>query len=145
MNARQRGACWLFLVLLFGRALDAMDLPFERERVPSASSHVPVPEPTDEDPSLRPVAGPTSQTDRLPASPAPESAETAPSPETPLRVNDATVEELQALPGVGPVLAQRIVAFREEHGGFRDAASLRRVKGIGDHLSSHLAPLLRFD
>lgn len=47
-------------------------------------------------------------------------------------LNTATLTQLQTLPGVGPVLAQRIIDFREQHGGFRTVADLRKVSGIGD-------------
>ena len=46
-------------------------------------------------------------------------------------INRADEEELQALPGIGPALAGRIVAYREEHGGFRYLYELTDVKGIG--------------
>lgn len=49
----------------------------------------------------------------------------------PLKINAATEEELCALKGVGPKLAQRIVAFREAHGPFKTPASLEKVPGIG--------------
>jgi competence protein ComEA len=49
----------------------------------------------------------------------------------PLDLNSATVGQLDALPGVGPVLAQRIVAWRDAHGGFRSVDDLRQVTGIG--------------
>ncbi|MDG4789269.1 helix-hairpin-helix domain-containing protein [Micromonospora sp. WMMD1102] len=49
-----------------------------------------------------------------------------------VNLNTATAAQLDALPGVGPVLAQRIVAHREEHGGFRSVGDLRQVTGIGD-------------
>jgi competence protein ComEA len=48
-----------------------------------------------------------------------------------VNLNTATLAELQTLPGVGPVLAQRIVDFRAEHGGFRTVADLQQVDGIG--------------
>jgi competence protein ComEA len=48
-----------------------------------------------------------------------------------LDLNAATVEQLQALPGVGPVLAQRIVDWRTEHGRFSTVDELREVSGIG--------------
>ncbi len=52
-------------------------------------------------------------------------------PSVPLDINLADGEALQALPGVGPGLAQRIVAYRESHGPFRRAEDLRDVPGIG--------------
>ena len=47
-------------------------------------------------------------------------------------INTATAEELTALPGVGEALAERIIAYREEHGRFRAAEELLEVKGIGE-------------
>ena len=49
----------------------------------------------------------------------------------PLDINTATADELCALKGVGPKLAERIVAFREAHGPFKTPASLEKVPGIG--------------
>jgi len=49
-----------------------------------------------------------------------------------VNLNTATSEQLQTLPGVGPVLAQRIIAYRDEHGGFKSVSELRQVSGIGD-------------
>lgn len=49
-----------------------------------------------------------------------------------VRVNTATVVELEALPGVGPVLAERIAAYREESGGFAVVEDLLDVPGIGE-------------
>jgi len=49
-----------------------------------------------------------------------------------VRVNQATAAELETLPGVGPVLAQRILAFREEHGLFQTVEDLLDVPGIGE-------------
>jgi competence protein ComEA len=50
---------------------------------------------------------------------------------TTLDVNQATAQELEQLPGIGPVLAGRIVEFRNSRGGFTNVDQLRRVKGIG--------------
>jgi len=49
-----------------------------------------------------------------------------------LDLNRATVEELDALPGVGPAIARRIVAFREKNGAFRRIEDLMNVRGIGE-------------
>ena len=48
-----------------------------------------------------------------------------------VNVNTATAEELQQLNGVGPALAQRIIAWREEHGRFDSIEQLQDVSGIG--------------
>jgi competence ComEA-like helix-hairpin-helix protein len=47
-----------------------------------------------------------------------------------VNINTASSEELERLPGIGPVLAQRIVAYRKEKGIFTDVEELRHVKGI---------------
>ncbi len=48
-----------------------------------------------------------------------------------LDLNQASAGELEALPGIGAVLAQRVIAFRTSVGGFRAVDDLRQVKGIG--------------
>jgi len=47
-------------------------------------------------------------------------------------LNTATQAQLEALPGIGPTLAQAIIAERERRGGFRSVNELRDVRGIGD-------------
>jgi competence protein ComEA len=49
----------------------------------------------------------------------------------PLDLNQATAEDLAAVPGIGPGLAADVVREREERGPFRSADALRRVRGIG--------------
>ncbi|WP_205752860.1 ComEA family DNA-binding protein [Cryptosporangium phraense] len=61
----------------------------------------------------------------------------------PLDLNAATVDQFDSLPGVGPVLAERIVAYRTEHGGFRSVDQLREVDGIGDSRFEKLRELVR--
>ncbi|WP_411076775.1 helix-hairpin-helix domain-containing protein [Streptomyces sp. cmx-10-25] len=64
-------------------------------------------------------------------------------PGAPVSLNTATVEQLDTLPGVGPVLAQHIVDHRTEHGGFRSVSELREVSGIGERRFADLEPLVR--
>ncbi|MFI9200411.1 helix-hairpin-helix domain-containing protein [Streptomyces sp. NPDC053048] len=61
----------------------------------------------------------------------------------PLSLNSATLEQLDGLPGVGPVLAQHILDYRAQHGGFRSVSDLRHVNGIGARRFTDLKPLVR--
>lgn len=61
---------------------------------------------------------------------------------TPVNINTATAEELQALPRIGPAMAQRIIAWREAHGGFRSVDELDAVPGIGPSMLENLRPLV---
>ncbi len=56
----------------------------------------------------------------------------APGSGAPVNLNTATMEQLDALPGVGPSTAQKIIDYREAHGGFRSVDDLKNVSGIGD-------------
>lgn len=60
----------------------------------------------------------------------------------PVDLNSASTAQLDALPGVGPVLAQRIVDWRTQHGRFASVDQLRSVSGIGDAKFRDLAPLV---
>ncbi|MBT2387829.1 ComEA family DNA-binding protein [Streptomyces sp. ISL-11] len=64
-------------------------------------------------------------------------------PGGPVSLNTATVEQLDALPGVGPVLAQHILDYRTRHGGFRSVDELRHVNGIGARRFTDLRPLVQ--
>ncbi|MFB7173399.1 helix-hairpin-helix domain-containing protein [Streptomyces sp. NPDC056254] len=64
-------------------------------------------------------------------------------PAGPLSLGSATVEQLDGLPGVGPVLARHIVDFRTARGGFRSVEELRQVNGIGERRFAELRPLVR--
>ncbi len=48
-----------------------------------------------------------------------------------LDLNRASEQDIEGLPGIGPVLAERIIAYRDSRGGFRQVEQLRDVKGIG--------------
>lgn len=84
----------------------------------------------------------TIPTETVPVTRAP--AETVPAetePVFPLDINTATAEQLDLLPGIGPVLAARIIEYREENGGFSQVEELIKVDGIGE---KKLADLLDY-
>jgi competence protein ComEA len=60
----------------------------------------------------------------------------------PVDLNSATADQLEALPGIGPVLAQHIIDWRTAHGSFRNVDQLKDVSGIGDSTFADLAPLV---
>lgn len=60
----------------------------------------------------------------------------------PLSLSTATEQQLDALPGVGPVLARHIIEFRTQHGGFTSVDQLRKVTGIGERRLADLRPLV---
>ncbi|MFD9396245.1 helix-hairpin-helix domain-containing protein [Streptomyces sp. NPDC060000] len=64
-------------------------------------------------------------------------------PQAPVSLNTATVDQLDTLPGVGPVLAQHIIDYRTQHGGFRSVDELREVNGIGERRFADLRNLVR--
>lgn len=57
---------------------------------------------------------------------------TTAAPVYPIPINTADADTLMQLKGIGPVLAQRIIQYREAHGGFSSVDELKQVKGIGD-------------
>ena len=65
-----------------------------------------------------------------------------PAASAPVNINTATAEQLQSLPRIGPAMAQRIITWREAHGGFRSVDELDAVPGIGPTLLETLRPLV---
>lgn len=63
----------------------------------------------------------------------------------PIDINTASISEFEALKGIGPVLAARIVGFREKQGGFVRVQDLLGVYGVKDSLLQTLAPYLRLE
>ena len=60
----------------------------------------------------------------------------------PVNLNTASADALDALPGIGPVLAQRIIDWRTAHGGFASVKDLDQVSGIGASIFAEIAPLV---
>ncbi|MCW5799850.1 MAG: helix-hairpin-helix domain-containing protein [Nitrospira sp.] len=96
-------------------------------------------------PTHRPVAVPIEEA--APASAAVSektSTELPPTRETGgarrVDLNHATLADLEALPGIGPKLAQRVIEHRDENGPFRSVDDLRQVKGIGRKKFDRLRP-----
>lgn len=63
-------------------------------------------------------------------------------PAATVNLNQATVADLETLPGIGPVTAQAIVDYRDSVGGFKAVSELRDVSGIGEKTFQALAPLV---
>lgn len=63
-------------------------------------------------------------------------------PLRPVNLNTATVTELMQLPHVGARTAERIIAFRKQHGAFRRAEEVMNVKGLGAKSFQKLKPYL---
>jgi len=139
----KRGTAIVFGLLLTGRLVDRLNLPFERAPAPPASA---------DSAAVRDVSGPAAGGRTMPHPPAAAAADSgnavsgrASASVLAVPVNTAPPEELERLPGVGPVLAARIVSERTANGPFRSAADLVRVPGIGARTVVRLAPHLRFE
>ncbi len=49
-----------------------------------------------------------------------------------ININTAVKNELEKLPGIGPVIASRIIEYREKNNGFKNVAELKNIRGIGE-------------
>lgn len=74
----------------------------------------------------------------------PDSPEQAMYIDPPIDINAADAGELQLLPEIGPVLARRIVAYRQQHGKFQNAESLMPIERIGPKTIQELQYYLIF-
>ena len=80
------------------------------------------------------IVVPRSGADGVAAVPSPAGSSSS----APLDLNSATLEQLEALPGIGPVTAQKILDYRQQHGAFHAVTELEGVPGIGP---AHMAQL----
>ncbi|MCI0383591.1 ComEA family DNA-binding protein [Streptomyces sp. CNQ085] len=87
------------------------------------------------EPPTAPAAGP-------PVPGAPAAAGGGPAAGAPISLNSATAEQLDTLPGIGPVMARRIIDHRTGRGGFSSVEELREVSGIGERRFAELKPLV---
>ncbi len=62
-----------------------------------------------------------------------------------ININEADQEELEELPGIGPVLAERIIQYRKEHGPFSSYSEIQEVKGIGPATVEKIKDLIVLD
>jgi competence protein ComEA len=97
---------------------------------------------TDGEQLLVPAAGAVVPDAHPPASGTAAPAPAARRPDGTLDLNLATQSDLEELPGIGPVMAQRILEHREEIGRFQAVGDLRQVVGIGEKTFQKLAPLV---
>jgi competence protein ComEA len=59
-----------------------------------------------------------------------------------ISINSATAEQLEELPGIGPALSSRIIAYRDANGGFKTKEDLLNVSGIGDSIFAGFTDLI---
>ncbi|MFF3856781.1 helix-hairpin-helix domain-containing protein [Micromonospora sp. NPDC002575] len=88
------------------------------------------------------VTAPPGQPGAAPAAPGQPAGGGPAAPAGLINLNTATLAQLDTLPGVGPVLAQRILDHRDRTGGFRSVGDLRQVEGIGDSRYEQLKELV---
>lgn len=121
-DAERRGARWLALLFVLGTISDV------HGTCHPVMAPAPAPRAASADTSQRePHGGVGSATGAAAAA-------------APLDLNRATVEDLDRLPGIGPVLARRIVEHRERHGAFHSIEELLGVPGIGARSLERLRP-----
>ena len=133
--SERRGALLLLALLALGTCWDLVSAAHPRRRTlaldPPRAGAASAP---DSAPTAAPVPPPAPAAPRALGKPAPARA---------IDLNRAGAAELGALPGIGPVLARRIVDYRDSHGGFHAVEELLAVRGIGPHLFERIRPYVK--
>ena len=135
------GVAVLLVLVIVGRATFAGARPALAHDGdgPASSEAPPPPAPS----AALPLAAPAAEAEP-PALPAPTAHGPA-TPDDPVVLNDATVDDLQRLPGVGQKRAMAILDLRTRLGRFHQVEDLLKVKGIGLKTLRRLRPLVRLD
>ena len=91
--------------------------------------------------STSPPAKKGASAEKKVSKPSPDTTPNGPRPL--IDLNTATAAELETLPGVGPVVARRIIAYRDSAGRFPNTDALLAVKGVGPAMLKRVQPLVR--
>ena len=117
---------------------------------PAAPIETPEPTPDSAEPSATPADEPKQTSGTATVSSVEPTAEATPATEShyidgKLRINLATQAELEGLPGIGPAIAERIIAYRTRNGDFRRITTLKSIEGIGDKRYEAIKDLVTVD
>jgi competence protein ComEA len=134
-------ACGLFALAFIGRSTSPASASPAAPVVSSIASSV-----ASVSAPAAPISPPSIAT--ATAAPAPTSMPSTSAratPENPVILNEASIDDLRRLPGIGPKRAEAVLALRSKIGRFHQVEDLLRVKGIGRATLKKLRPLVRLD